>query len=51
MKLTSDKIIVCGPCSAETREQVLRTAEGLAAAGVGCFRAGLWKPRTRPGCF
>ncbi len=51
MKLTSDKIIVCGPCSAETREQVLQTAEGLAAAGVGCFRAGLWKPRTRPGCF
>ena len=51
MKLVSDKIIVSGPCSAENREQVLKTAEGLAACGVTAFRAGLWKPRTRPGCF
>lgn len=51
MTLTTDKIIVSGPCSAESREQVLRTAEGLAAQGITAYRAGLWKPRTRPGCF
>lgn len=51
MKPITDKIIVGGPCSAESREQMLRTAEGLAAQGVPIFRAGLWKPRTRPGCF
>lgn len=51
MKLNTDKIIVAGPCSAESREQVLCTAEGLAAQGVTVYRAGLWKPRTRPGCF
>ncbi|WP_298063086.1 hypothetical protein [uncultured Rikenella sp.] len=51
MKPITDKIIVSGPCSAESREQVLQTAEGLAAQGVTAFRAGLWKPRTRPGCF
>lgn len=45
------QIIVAGPCSAESREQVLETAAGLAAEGVTAFRAGLWKPRTRPGCF
>lgn len=47
----SDKIIVAGPCGAESREQVMRTAEGLAAIGIKNFRAGIWKPRTRPGCF
>lgn len=51
MSSTSHKIIVAGPCSAESREQVLETAAGLAAEGVTAFRAGLWKPRTRPGCF
>ena len=51
MKLTTDKIIVSGPCSAESRDQLLTTAEQLAAVGVTVFRAGLWKPRTRPGCF
>lgn len=47
----SNKIIVAGPCAAESREQVLKTAEGLAGQGIKIFRAGVWKPRTRPGCF
>lgn len=44
-------IIISGPCSAETEEQVLRTAQGLARAGIKIFRAGIWKPRTKPGGF
>lgn len=44
-------MIIAGPCSAETREQVLRTAEGLNALGIHVFRAGIWKPRTHPGSF
>ncbi len=44
-------ILVAGPCSAETREQVLHTASLLAGTGIHLFRAGLWKPRTRPGAF
>lgn len=45
-------LIIAGPCSAETEEQVLETATGLAATGkVDVFRAGIWKPRTRPGSF
>lgn len=44
-------LIIAGPCSAETREQVLETARGVAAAGVKIFRAGIWKPRTKPGGF
>ncbi len=43
--------LIAGPCSAETREQVLATAEGLADAKINLFRAGVWKPRTRPGSF
>ncbi|MCX6209954.1 MAG: chorismate mutase [Bacteroidetes bacterium] len=44
--------IISGPCSAETEEQVLQTAQQLAATGkVNLFRAGVWKPRTRPGMF
>jgi len=43
--------IIAGPCSAESERQVMRTAEALKAAGVEWFRAGLWKPRTYPGCF
>lgn len=42
---------IAGPCSAETREQVLQTAEELAQQGIKLFRAGVWKPRTRPGSF
>ena len=44
-------IIVAGPCSAESEEQVLTTARGLAAQNIDLFRAGIWKPRTRPGSF
>lgn len=44
-------IIISGPCSAETEEQVLETAKGLARARVKIFRAGIWKPRTKPGGF
>ncbi len=44
-------IIISGPCSAETREQVLDTAKRLARSGVKIFRAGIWKPRTKPGGF
>ncbi|MCD6304267.1 MAG: bifunctional 3-deoxy-7-phosphoheptulonate synthase/chorismate mutase type II [Planctomycetes bacterium] len=45
-------IFLCaGPCSAESREQLLRTAEGLAGCELSFFRAGVWKPRTRPGSF
>lgn len=44
-------ILVAGPCSAETEEQVLETARGLKNVGIDLFRAGIWKPRTRPGAF
>lgn len=45
-------MVISGPCSAETEEQVLQTASQLAASGkVDIFRAGIWKPRTRPGGF
>jgi chorismate mutase len=44
-------IVIAGPCSAETEEQVLETARGLAGQGIDLFRAGIWKPRTRPGSF
>jgi len=43
--------VVAGPCSAETREQVLETAEQLSQLNIQLFRAGVWKPRTRPGSF
>lgn len=44
--------IISGPCSAETEDQVLTTARALAASGqVHLFRAGIWKPRTKPGGF
>ncbi len=44
-------LIIAGPCSAETDEQVMDTARKLAANGVKIFRAGIWKPRTKPGGF
>jgi chorismate mutase len=45
-------LIIAGPCSAETEEQVLQTAQRLAKTGkVDALRAGIWKPRTRPGSF
>lgn len=44
-------ILIAGPCSAETEEQVLATAHGLKDSGIQMYRAGIWKPRTRPGAF
>lgn len=44
-------VVIAGPCSAETEEQVLSTAHDLAKAGIKIFRAGIWKPRTKPGGF
>lgn len=43
--------IIAGPCSAETEEQVIKTAKQLADKGCHIFRAGVWKPRTKPGGF
>ena len=44
-------LVIAGPCSAETEEQVLNTAKQLADKGIKVFRAGVWKPRTKPGGF
>lgn len=44
-------MLIAGPCSAETEEQVMATAKLLAANGVKIMRAGIWKPRTKPGGF
>ena len=44
-------IIISGPCSAETEEQVMETAHDLSKMGVKIYRAGIWKPRTRPNSF
>jgi chorismate mutase len=43
--------VIAGPCSAETEEQVLKIAHELKNSDVSIFRAGIWKPRTRPGGF
>ncbi len=43
--------VIAGPCSAETEEQVMTTAKQLASKGCHNFRAGVWKPRTKPGGF
>lgn len=44
-------IVIAGPCSAETEEQVMDTAKQLAKNGIKIYRAGIWKPRTKPGGF
>ena len=44
-------VIIAGPCSAETEEQVMNTATQLASKGIKIFRSGIWKPRTKPGGF
>lgn len=44
-------MLSAGPCSAESEEQVLETAKALAVQGIDFLRAGIWKPRTRPGSF
>lgn len=54
LKLPSDNqrpFVIAGPCSAETEEQVITTATMLAEKGCHIFRAGVWKPRTKPGGF
>jgi len=47
----SHPLVIAGPCSAETEEQVLKIANDLKDTDVSYFRAGIWKPRTRPGMF
>jgi len=44
-------LVIAGPCSAESEEQILQTGHALAADGIKIFRAGIWKPRTRPNSF
>ena len=51
IKNTKRPVVIAGPCSAETEEQVLATARGLKEQGIEIFRAGIWKPRTRPNSF
>ncbi|BDS09667.1 bifunctional 3-deoxy-7-phosphoheptulonate synthase/chorismate mutase type II [Aureispira anguillae] len=58
MKITTWKkndlnkpMLIAGPCSAESRMQVLETAKKLKEQNLAYFRAGIWKPRTRPGAF
>ena len=54
LNLPSDNkrpFVIAGPCSAETEEQVMTTATQLAQKGCHMFRAGVWKPRTKPGGF
>lgn len=48
---TSKPIVVSGPCSAETEEQTVQSCLGVAKQGANILRAGIWKPRTRPGSF
>ncbi|MFC4218624.1 chorismate mutase [Flagellimonas marina] len=47
----SHPLVIAGPCSAETEEQVLKIAHELKNTDVNYFRSGIWKPRTRPGNF
>lgn len=49
--LNKRPVIISGPCSAETEEQVMNTATQLVGKGIKIFRAGIWKPRTKPGGF
>ncbi len=47
----SHPLVIAGPCSAETEEQVMEVAHELKNTDATIFRAGIWKPRTRPGTF
>ena len=47
----SHPLVIAGPCSAESEEQVLEIAHELKNTDATIFRAGVWKPRTRPGSF
>lgn len=49
--LKNEPLIISGPCSAENEEQVLKTATELSKTNTNVYRAGIWKPRTRPGTF
>ena len=52
LRKTEIPVVIAGPCSAETEEQVFETCRGIAASGkADILRAGIWKPRTRPGTF
>ena len=54
LNLSSDNdrpFVIAGPCSAETEDQVMSTALELARKGCHNYRAGVWKPRTKPGGF
>lgn len=51
INISAAPILIAGPCSAESRQQLMATAAGLAPLGIDFFRAGIWKPRTRPGGF
>jgi chorismate mutase len=50
-EISERPIIIAGPCSAESEEQVLTSARELSSMGIKIFRAGIWKPRTRPSAF
>ena len=47
----NDPLIISGPCSAETYDQLYKTCKQLKSHGINLMRAGVWKPRTRPGTF
>ena len=51
LRTYNDKIVIAGPCSVESEEQILHTAQQLKKIGIKIFRAGIWKPRTRPNTF
>jgi chorismate mutase len=51
LKNIAQPLLIAGPCSAESHEQLLGIAQELKSAGVHIMRAGAWKPRTRPGAF
>jgi len=51
VNLKSKPLVIAGPCSAETPEQLMNTAKGLKSLKVDVIRAGIWKPRTRPNSF
>ena len=51
IKNENDPLIISGPCSAETYDQLFETCKQLKSHGINLMRAGVWKPRTRPGTF
>ena len=51
LKTNKKPLVISGPCSAESYEQLYSTCKKLSMIGVEIIRAGVWKPRTRPGTF